>query len=180
MRAIGAIGVAVCMLGFLNDTAEARGGRDRSIGSATRTAPVTAVPTSRAPREARDAVTVRIGSEPSAGGYRHPDGAQPTRHARTRPGAFNGVYSRSDGGGAAVPIDSATPVSAASIGSLRPEPVSLTAVIEQPKPAVNAAESAPAPRSGPAAIRILSAGQRTYALKPCRSKAADEVVCLLH
>ena len=180
MRAIAAIGIAVCTLGFMNDTAEARGGRGRSIGSGTRAVPVTVVPTSRAPREARDAVTVRIGSEPSAGDYRHPDGTQPARHARTRPGAFNGVYSRSAWGGAAVPINSVSAVSAASVGSLRPEPVSLTPVIEPPKPAVNAAESGPAPRSGAAEIRVLSAGQRTNAVKPCRSKAADEVVCLLH
>jgi len=180
MRAIAAVGLAVCMFGLVNDEAKARGGRGKNIGTVTRTAPVAAAPTPRAPREAREtAVTVRIGSEPSAGGYRHPDGGPPERNARTRPGAFNGVYSRSDGGGAAAPMNSATAWSAASIGSLRPEPVSLTPVIEQPKPAVNAAES-PAPRSGAAAIRVLSAGQRTYAIKPCRSKAADEVVCLLH
>ena len=180
MRAIAATAVVVCMLGLMSDTAEARGGRGRSIGTDTRTAPVTAVPTSRAPREAREVVTVRIGSEPSAGGYRHPDGTQPVRHARTRPGAFNGVYSRSDGGGGAVPINSASAGSAASVGSPRPVSVSLTPVIEQPKSVVNPADIAPAPRSGAAAIRVLSAGQRTYAVKPCRSKAADEVVCLLH
>jgi len=163
----------------MNDTAEARGGRGRSIGTGTRTAPVTAVPTSRAPREARDAVTVRIGSEPSAGGYRHPDGTQPVRHARTRPGAFNGVYSRGDGGGAAVPINSANAISAASVGDLKPASVPRTPVIEQPKPVVKATDSAPAPRSGPAAIRVLSAGQRTYAVKPCRSEGADDMVCSL-
>jgi hypothetical protein len=164
MRIVGIAAAALCcVVGSASDPVEARGGRGKSIGSVGRAA--IAVPVPRVAREARDT----------------PDGSPPGRQARTPPGAFNGVYSRRDGGGAAVPVGSTAASAEGAIPASSPMPV-VQAVQQQPAARSASHEDAPPPSRvvRPAFTVQAAATDRSYAVKPCRSKQAGDLFCALH
>ena len=164
-----------CAMNMLREQVEARGGRGRSIGSGHGTTRVVVVPVPRAPRTAHDpAATRQDGNE------------------RSRPGAFNGVYSRSDGRGAGVwPARSGTPaVSAVPASSPIPAVPPVAPMIAQESPPAaepdktaraSGGEHAPRySRAAAAIVRVRAVPEHTYAIRPCRSEGSGDLICSLH